>query len=111
MGIGRRVNRFGGPQQVTFKLRRPHVLPICLLQIPVDGSWFGGEPKSPTGDYRRESVEDDLVRYVLSGEPKVATQPREIVEIRSASASDGVSALLGPESMYWINFFLLMRFA
>ena len=60
----------------------------------MDGSWFGGEPKSPTGDYRRGSVEDDLVRYVLSGEPKVATQPREIVEIRSASASDGVSALL-----------------
>lgn len=83
-----------GPQQVTFNLRRPHVLPICLLQIPVDGSWFGGEPRSPTGDYRRDAVEKDLVRYVLSGSPKVPTQPREIVEIRSASASDGVSALL-----------------
>ncbi len=78
-----------GPQQVTFNLRRPHVLPICLLQIPVDGSWFGGEPGSPTGDYRRDVVEEIVVRYVLSGEPKTPTQPREIVEIRSASASDG----------------------
>ena len=83
-----------GPKQITFNLRRPHVLPISLLQIPVDGSWFGGEPLSPTGDYRRESVEDELVRYVLSGAPKVPTQPREIVEIRSSSAADGVSALL-----------------
>ena len=36
-----------GPKQVTFNLRRPNVLPICLLQVPVDGSWFGGEPNSP----------------------------------------------------------------
>jgi len=83
-----------GPQRVTFNLRRPHVLPTCLLQIPVDGSWFGKAPLSPTGDYRRESVEDNVVRYVLSDKPKVPTQPREIVEIRSDSASDGVSALL-----------------
>ncbi len=83
-----------GPLQVTFNLRRPHVLPTSLLQIPVDGSWFGGAPNSPTGDYRKESVEDEIVRYVLSGDPKVATQPREIVEIRSRSASEGVSALL-----------------
>jgi hypothetical protein len=82
-----------GPRKVTFDLRRPHVLPISLLQIPVDGSWFGGQPASPTGDYRRDVVEDDLVRYVLSGEPKTTTQPREIVEIRSESASAGVQLL------------------
>ncbi len=86
-----------GPRQVRFNLRRPNVLPICLLQIPVDGSWFGGEPGSVTGDYRRDSVEDTVVRYVLSGEPKTPTQPREIVEIRSRSASDGVSKLLSGE--------------
>jgi hypothetical protein len=83
-----------GPQQVTFNLRRPNVLPIALLQVPVDGSWFGGEPGSPTGDYRRDVVEDDLVRYVLTGEPETPTQPREIVEIRSKSAADAVSLLL-----------------
>lgn len=83
-----------GPQQVTFHLRRPHVLPICLLQIPVDGSWFGGEPLSPTGDYRRDVVEDEVVRYVLSGPPKTPTQPREIVEVRSRSAAEGVNLLL-----------------
>jgi hypothetical protein len=83
-----------GPQQVTFNLRRPHVLPICLLQIPVDGSWFGGEPMSPTGDYRRDVVEEDEVRYVLSGEPKTPTQPREIVELRTRSAAEGVNLLL-----------------
>lgn len=83
-----------GPKQVTFNLRRPHVLPICLLQIPVDGSWFGGEPMSPTGDYRRDVVEEDIVRYVLADEQKTETQPREIVEMRSASAADGVNLLL-----------------
>jgi hypothetical protein len=83
-----------GPQQVSFNLRRPHVLPISLLQIPVDGSWFGGEPLSPTGDYRRDVEEGDTVRFVLSGPPKTPTQPREIVEIRSNSAADGVNQLL-----------------
>lgn len=83
-----------GPQQITFNLRRPNVLPIALLQVPVDGSWFGGAPGSPTGDYRRDVVEDDLVRYVLTGEPETPAQPREIVEIRSESAADSVSKLL-----------------
>jgi hypothetical protein len=83
-----------GPQQVSFNLRRPHVLPVSLLQIPVDGSWFGGEPLSPTGDYRRDADEGDTVRFVLSGPPKTPTQPREIVEIRSPSATDGVNLLL-----------------
>ncbi len=86
-----------GPKQVTFNLRRPNVLPICLLQIPVDGSWFGGEPLSPTGDYRRQEVTDDEVRYVLSGKPKTETQPREIVEVRCGSAADAVNLLLQGE--------------
>ena len=73
------------------------MLPICLLQIPVDGSWFGGEPHSPTGDYRRDVVEEGMVRYVLSGQPKTPTQPREIVEIRSNSAADAVNLLLQGE--------------
>jgi len=86
-----------GPKQVTFNLRRPNVLPISLLQVPIDGSWFGGKPGSPTGDYRRDVVEDQLVRYVLSGEPRSPTQPREIVEIRCDSAADGVNLLLQGE--------------
>lgn len=83
-----------GPQHVTFNLRRPNVLPVAFLQIMVDGSWFGGKPGSPTGDYRRDVVEDDIVRYVLTGEPETPTQPREIVEVRSKSAADSVSLLL-----------------
>ncbi len=86
-----------GPKQVNFRLRRPHVMPISLLQIPVDGSWFGGKPNSPTGDYRRDLVEDEIVRYILTGEPETPTQPREIVEVRSESASQGVSKLLQGE--------------
>ena len=86
-----------GPKQVTFNLRRPNVLPTCLLQIPVDGSWFGGKPLSPTGDYRRQEVTDDEVRYVLSGKPKTETQPREIVEVRCGSAADAVNLLLQGE--------------
>lgn len=86
-----------GPKKVSFNLRRPNVLPICLLQVPVDGSWFGGEPRSPTGDYRRDVVEDDLVRYVLRGKPKTESQPREIVEIRCESGSQAVGKLLARE--------------
>ena len=88
-----------GPQQVSFKLNRPHVLPTCLLQVPVDGSWFGGKPGSPTGDYVREKIKDDakLIRYTLAGEPKTPDQPREIVERRLASGSEGVSSLLQGE--------------
>ena len=86
-----------GPKQVTFNLRRPNVLPTCLLQIPVDGSWFGGAPLSPTGDYRRQPVDEDEVRYVLSGTPKTETQPREIVELRCGSAADAVNLLLQGE--------------
>jgi hypothetical protein len=86
-----------GPKQVTFNLRRPNVLPTCLLQIPVDGSWFGDAPLSPTGDYRRQPVDEDEVRYVLSGAPKTETQPREIVELRCGSAADAVNLLLQGE--------------
>jgi ABC-type transport system substrate-binding protein len=86
-----------GPKQVKFNLRRPNVLPVSLLQVPVDGSWFGGEVGSPTGEYRRESIEDDRVRYVLSGPPITPTQPREIVEIRCESAAQGVNLLLQGE--------------
>ncbi|MGB1813934.1 MAG: ABC transporter substrate-binding protein [Rubripirellula sp.] len=86
-----------GPKQVSFNLRRPNVLPTSLLQIPVDGSWFGDKPLSPTGDYRRQEVDDDEVRYVLSGEPKTEMQPREIVEVRCASAADAVNLLLQGE--------------
>ncbi|WP_146532157.1 ABC transporter substrate-binding protein [Rubripirellula reticaptiva] len=88
-----------GPQQVGFNLRRPHVLPISLLQIPVDGSWFGDKPDSPTGDYRPDETakNDDVVRYVLRGEPKTPTQPRELVEMRMTSGADGVAKLLQGE--------------
>lgn len=88
-----------GPQQITFNLRRPHVLPISLLQIPVDGSWFGGEPDSPTGDYRPDPTasNSDLTRYVLRGQPKSPTQPREIVEKRVPSGAEGVGMLLQGE--------------
>ncbi|WP_246146482.1 ABC transporter substrate-binding protein [Rubripirellula lacrimiformis] len=94
-----------GPSQVGFNLRRPHVLPISLLQISVDGSWFGGQPGSPTGDYRPDKPTDpdgkagdsEVVRYVLRSEPKTPTQPREIVETRLLSGSEGVGRLLQGE--------------
>ncbi|MBB3208590.1 hypothetical protein FHS27_004419 [Rhodopirellula rubra] len=86
-----------GPKQIDCVLRRPNVLPSALIQMTVDGSWFGGEPGSPTGDYRRDVVEGDVVRYTLVGEQRTASQPREIVEIRTESASDGVAKLLKGE--------------
>ncbi|TWU34511.1 ABC transporter substrate-binding protein [Novipirellula artificiosorum] len=86
-----------GPKQIQCLLRRSHVLPTCLLQIPVDGSWVGGKPGDPTGAYRRDETSDDLVRYVLARKPKDDQQIKEIVEIRTASASDGVSLLLQGE--------------
>lgn len=94
-----------GPKQVTFSLRRPNVLPTALLQLVVDGSWFGQPPDSPTGKYERGAVTADEVRYVLSdaepdatgAEAEVSAQPREIVETRCASAADGVNLLLQGE--------------
>ncbi len=87
-----------GPQGVRCILRRPHVLPNCLLQIPVDGSWFGGEPSSPTGDYSRLDSDDaELIRYRLRGAPRTPTQPREIVEMRMDTAANAVTRLLQGE--------------
>ncbi|TWU17094.1 Extracellular solute-binding protein [Novipirellula galeiformis] len=86
-----------GPKRIECSLRRPHVLPSCLLQIPIDGSWFGGEKGAPTGAYKQSDTGDDLVRYVLAAEPEFPEQLREVVEIRQASASDGVSLLLQGE--------------
>lgn len=83
-----------GPKRIDTILRRPNVLPSALLQVTVHGGWFGGEPDSPTGDYRRDEATDDLVRYKLVNEPRTPSQPREIVEIRSVSASEGVGKLL-----------------
>ncbi|WP_322975278.1 ABC transporter substrate-binding protein [Aporhodopirellula aestuarii] len=86
-----------GPKQIDCILRRPNVLPSALLQMTVDGSWFGGKEGEPTGDYRRDVVEGDLIRYTLVGEQRTASQPREIVEIRTESASEGVAKLLKGE--------------
>jgi len=86
-----------GPQRIECLLRRPHVLPTCLLQIPIDGEWFGGKPGEPTGTYRRDEVTDDTVRYVLARQPDSPQQLKEIVEVRTESASDGVSMLLKGE--------------
>ncbi len=86
-----------GPTQLRCKLRRPHILPSSLLQLPVDGSWFGDVAGSPTGDYRRAGVSEDEVQYKLIGQPRIETQPREIIEVRTESAADGVAALLGGE--------------
>ena len=86
-----------GPRRVRCVLRRPHVLPTCLVQIPVDGSWFGGEPGSPSGEYRLDVAQDRESRFVLAAPPKQQSQPREIVEIRPESASDSVSMLLQGE--------------
>ena len=86
-----------GPKTIAFNLRRPNVLPISLLQIPVDGSWFGGEEGSPTGDYKLDVQTDDEVRFVLRDQPRVQTQPREIVELRMPSGTAAVDALLRGE--------------
>lgn len=86
-----------GPNRVDCLLRRPNVLPQALLQVTVDGSWFGGETNSPTGDYRKDVQEGDVVRYVLRGEQRTKTQPKELVEIRCETAADGVSKLLRGE--------------
>ncbi len=87
-----------GPLGVRCVLRRPHVLPNCLLQIPVDASWFGGPVGGPTSDYQRdEGGSVDMIRFKLRDQPRSETQPREIVEIRMESASDAVSKLLQGE--------------
>ena len=95
-GIG-----ISGPNRIECVLRRPHVLPNCLLQINVDASWFGGEKGGPTGDYFVETVTDDETRFMLTEEARRASgddgKPREIVEVRCQSGSEAVSKLLSGE--------------
>ncbi|MCA9135966.1 MAG: hypothetical protein KDB00_04385 [Planctomycetales bacterium] len=90
-----------GPQRVECVLRRPHVLPNCLLQINVDASWFGGEKGGVTGDYFTETVNDQETRFMLTEDARLTSgdsgKPREIVEVRCASGSDAVSKLLSGE--------------
>lgn len=90
-----------GPSRLECVLRRPHVLPTCLLQINVDASWFGGEKGGPTGDYYTDIVDDDETRFMLNDEARKASKdsnkPREIVEVRCESGTDAVSKLLSGE--------------
>ncbi|WP_146518119.1 ABC transporter substrate-binding protein [Stieleria varia] len=91
-----------GASQIRCVLRRPNVLPTCLMQINVDGSWFGGKPGSTTGDYRLDITEGNLTRFVLADKAlekvgKDNTKPREIVEVRCGSGSEAVSKLLSGE--------------
>ena len=86
-----------GPKSVQCLLRRPHVLPTSLLQVPVDAGWFGGQPGAPTGKYKRDVADENMVRYVLKKAPEFPEQLREIVEIRSPSASEAVGLLLQGE--------------
>lgn len=90
-----------GPKRIQCVLRRPHVLPDCLLQINVDASWFGGEVGGPTGDYRVNEINEEETRFSLTDDARQSsrnsTKPREIVEIRCASGSDAVSKLLQGE--------------
>lgn len=90
-----------GPRRVECLLRRPHVLPTCLLQLNVDASWFGGKPGDPTGDYSVDTVNEEETRFMLTDEARRANtdnnKPREIVEVRCESGSDAVSKLLTGE--------------
>lgn len=87
-----------GPQSIDCFLRRPHVLPQCLLQIKVDGSWIGEDPQTPTGIYRRDTIEEDLTRFVLERpQADIPDQPKEIVEVDSPDATAAVSSLLRGE--------------
>lgn len=87
-----------GPRRIQCVLRRPHVLPECLLQINVDASWFGGKEGGPTGDYRVDEVTDNETRFVLTDDARAlsrnTTKPREIAEVRCQSGSEAVSKLL-----------------
>ncbi len=54
-------------------------------------------PGAPTGVYNRSLVEANEVRFKLTGEPVNPTQPREIVELKMATAKDAVQNLLKGE--------------
>jgi len=86
-----------GPQQVTCLLRRPNVLPSSLLQVRIDGEMIGLKPGESTGVYQRSLDETNEVRFKLTGEPANETQPREIVELKMATARDAVMNLLRGE--------------
>ena len=87
-----------GPSRIQCLLRRPNVLPTCLLQINVDASWFGGEKGGHTGDYRIASVDENETRFLLTEAAKKASgddgKPREILEVRCGSGSEAVAKLL-----------------
>ncbi|MEM6471212.1 MAG: ABC transporter substrate-binding protein, partial [Planctomycetota bacterium] len=90
-----------GARRVECVLRRPHVLPTCLLQLNVDASWFGGEVGGATGDYRLEEVAGDESRFLLTEFARKVNssneKPLEIVEVRCGSGSEAVSKLLSGE--------------
>jgi len=86
-----------GPQQLTCRLRQPHVLPGSLLQIRIDGAMLGLKPGEPTGVYSRVFDQDGETRFRLTGEPANETQPREIVELKMATASGAVNSLMRAE--------------
>lgn len=90
-----------GTNRIQCVLRRPHVLPNCLLQINVDASWFGGKQGGATGDYNIDFVDDKETRFMLTEDARRASKdsgkPREIVEVRCSSGSDAVSKLLSGE--------------
>ena len=86
-----------GPQQIACLLRRPNVLPTSLLQIRIDGSMIGLGPGEPSGVYARTYDQDGEARFKLTGEPANATQPREIVEFKMATAQEAISGLVRGE--------------
>lgn len=86
-----------GPQQVSFLLRQPHVLPSSLLQIRIDGEMVGLAPGDPTGVYRRILETEGEMRFGLIAEPVSDTQPREIVELKMSTAAEAVANLMRGE--------------
>lgn len=86
-----------GPQQVTTRFRRPHVMPSSLLQIRIDGRMLGLETEEPTGVYARVFDEPGESRFRLTGQPANDTQPREVVELKMETASQAVTTLLRGE--------------
>ncbi len=86
-----------GPQEISCLLKRPHILPISLLQVRIDGETIGLGPGEPTGVYRQASEEGGEVRFKLTGEPVTLTQPREVVELKMATAGEAIAQLLRGE--------------
>lgn len=86
-----------GPRRIDLTLRRPNVLPTCLLQLNVDGSWFGGEAGEPTNDYKLGEIKGEETRFKLTDIAKSnlsdPSKPQEIVEIHCSNAGDAVERL------------------